>query len=102
MMNSSFLHDKEKGSRYSFMGEVQWRGRVVNKQWFGGQRSQQSIPCFDEVSSRDLVRFAGTVRPLAHLLDLDVNLVSSTCAAVNIRAIAFVMCLALMRSRFVY
>jgi len=32
------------------------------------------------------------------LIDLDVNPVSSTCAAVNIRAIAFVMYLALMRS----
>ena len=54
MMNSSFLHDKEKAYRYSFRGAVYWRGRVVNKQWFGGQRSQQSIPCFDEVSSRGI------------------------------------------------
>ena len=56
------------------------------------------------------VRFAGTLRPFGtparfavdrppFLMDLDVNPASSTCAAVNIRAIAFVMCLALMRSR---
>jgi len=56
------------------------------------------------------VRFAGTVRPFStparfavyrppFLIDLDVNPASSTCAAVNIRAIAFVMYLALMRSR---
>ena len=54
MMNSSFLPDKEKAHRYLFEGEVQWRDRVVNKQWFRGQQSQQSVPGFDEVSSRGI------------------------------------------------
>jgi len=47
MMESSFVffgHEKERTHRYLWRGEVQWRDRFVNKQWFGGQRSQQSVP----------------------------------------------------------
>jgi len=43
------------------MCQVQYKGRVIHKQWFGGQRSQHSIPYFGEVSAQGKILLGGSI-----------------------------------------